>query len=64
MGGVLLIASRDSPAPPSVSCLAKVLRQAIEREERLMYELVLPGTEFKIMEVGVPLDLFLFGKVW
>eukprot|EP00731_Ephydatia_muelleri_P019022 Em0011g1062a len=34
----------------SVTCLAKVLRQAIEQEEKLIYELVLPGTEFKIVE--------------
>lgn len=34
----------------SVSCLAKVLRQAVEKEEKLMYELILPGTEFKIVE--------------
>lgn len=37
----------------SVTCLAKVLRQAIEKEEKLMCELALPGTEFKIVEVGV-----------
>lgn len=31
--------------------LAQVLRQAIEKEEKLMYELELPGPAFQIQQV-------------
>jgi len=34
-----------------VNNLAQVLRQAIEKEEKLMYELELPGPAFQIQQV-------------
>ena len=35
----------------SVNSLAEVLRQAIENEEKLLKEIVLPGTSLNIKEV-------------
>lgn len=37
----------------SVEHLANVLRQAIENEEKLLYEITLPGAKFHIREVYI-----------
>ena len=40
--------------PYSVSTLSEVLRQAIENEQKLMNELLLPGAKLEIREVSGP----------
>lgn len=41
----------------SVNHLADLLRQAVENEQKLMNEIILPGAKFHIREVGACITL-------